>query len=78
MSSYSTRSAPNFATITAGAGDLSPRPYGIYVDAGGQFTASGTDGNSETFNVTAGQVVPIQPLRITSSTATLIGLYNEG
>jgi len=53
-----------------------PKFRALYVVSDGNINAQDAQGNTEIFPVTVGQIVPIQPTRIfsTSTTATLIGL----
>lgn len=72
-----TNSAYRWKAITPGAGFIEPRPEAVYVGTGGNVVAEGDDGNAETFAAQDGDILPIQPRRITSATATgLIALYN--
>ena len=70
--------ATKWKGITAGANAIEPTPVNIYAGGAGDITAVGADGNSEVFTVVAGQTLPIQPVKITASTASgLIALYND-
>lgn len=68
--------ALRWAAITPGTGAIEPTPVSVYCGVAGTVTAEGSDGNSEDFIVTAGQVLPIQPVRITAGPASLVALYN--
>lgn len=74
--SENTFNALRWKSITAGVGAIEPRPTAIYAGADGTIVAEGDDGVSASFDVTAGDIVPIQPIRITSGPATMVALYN--
>lgn len=77
MATTRTSTANSWKAITAGSDALEPVPAAIYIGGAGNITAEGADGNSEEFAVVAGQVLPIQPVKITAATATgIMGLYN--
>lgn len=60
--------------VTPGDEPLSPRPDVLYVNASGTVTIEDENGTSVTYNVFAGQFLPISPVKITAATATIIGL----
>lgn len=53
-----------------------PKYRALYVQADGDAVLRDFQDNDETFTVTAGQILPLQPKRVlaTGTTATLIGL----
>jgi len=64
-----------FETIIKGDSLKQPDYRAIYCDATGTAVVTDKKGTETTFNLVSGQILPIQPVLIkTTSTATLIGL----
>lgn len=71
-------SAHAWASITPSTDQLSRIPVALMITADGDLQATDQEGTSLTVAVTAGQVIPFQPTVIgTSTTATVIALYND-
>ena len=60
-------------TIVPGAGDLDPRPHVLYVAAPGDVTIVDEEGTELAYTVTAGQILPFSPVKVTAATATILG-----
>jgi len=78
--SNETRSSPGFVAITPhNSTNIASPVRGIYVGVGGDVVVVGLDGAAVTFkNVPTGAVLPVQAIRVnsTSTTATdMVGLY---
>jgi len=68
-------SAKRWFAITPGTSNLATPPSALYVDAPGALVVRGSDSVDVTFNVVAGQILPIRPVQVrTGTTATVIGL----
>jgi outer membrane receptor protein involved in Fe transport len=69
--------APKVDEISESASPLDPRPYALLITVDGSITVTNRDDTTATIAVFAGQLIPIQPYKITDITsATVIGLYN--
>jgi len=73
----STSTSDQFTTITPSDVTVLEGVRGLFIKTGGNLNLGDITGNTEIFAVTAGQVLPVQPTRVmsTSTTATVIGLY---
>jgi hypothetical protein len=59
-------------TITPSADALSPKPRAIYAATTGSATLVDKNGTSIVYALTAGQILPFRPEKVTAATATLI------
>lgn len=76
MSSGEIKSAVKWVAVTPS--DSTETDYrALYVLTDGNLNLEGSDANAEIFAVTAGQILPVQPKKVlsTSTTATCLGLY---
>lgn len=62
-------------TITPGSSDLNPRPRALYVNGDGNATISDGTTSIEYTGLTAGMVLPIEAVKVTAATATLVAWY---
>ena len=63
-------------TITAANSDLDTRPRSLYCNTSGVVVVRDGGGIDVTYNVTAGQILPIRAVQVRiGTTATVIGLY---
>jgi hypothetical protein len=62
-------------TITPGAGELAQTTRAIYCDVEGTASITDMGGTSVTYNLVAGQILPIRAVKVTAATATLIAWY---
>lgn len=72
-----TGAATQWADLTADGNDLPRIPNAVYVGEEGTVVAKGWDGVESTFTAAAGQILPIQPVSISSSSTAggLVGLF---
>ena len=73
----SVSTSDQFITITPHDVTVIKACRGLFVKTDGNLNLGDKNGNTEIFAVTAGQILPIQPTRVlsTSTTATCIGLW---
>ncbi|MDP5084683.1 MAG: hypothetical protein NWQ23_04620 [Yoonia sp.] len=67
----------HYAIVPSDGADLPVRPRAIYVNAGGTAVLQDNDGAAISYEVTAGTVLSIRPLRVLAAgtTAQLIAWY---
>ena len=76
LSSGMTSPATRHFTITGdNSNDLAIRPRAIYCQTAGTIAITDEFGTSITYNVAAGQVLPVRAIRVlaTGTTATMVG-----
>ena len=73
----SVSTSDQFITITPNDVTIIEGCRGLFIKTDGNVNLGDLQGNTEIFAVTAGQILPIQPTRVmsTSTTATVIGLW---
>ena len=69
--------ADNFFEILPANIDLPHIPRGLFIGLGGDLAITGMDGTQVTLSVLDGQILPIRPLQVNSSTTAsgIIGLF---
>jgi len=76
VQTYKTHPARTIAQIEASTDELVPRPRSLYISVSGSIVVTNDDATTATINVFEGQVLPIQPFKITTiTTAEVYGLY---
>ena len=74
--SFRDHPAMKIAQITASASELDTRPRGLYISVSGSIVVANDDATTATINVCEGQVLPLQPYKVTTiTTAEVYGLY---
>lgn len=62
-------------TIAPGAGNLPYVTRAVYVNAGGTATIEDIAGTQVTYNLVAGQILPLRAVKVTAASATLVGWF---